>query len=357
MGLQLVDYRLPGRQGAEPWHLHFAAHAPDQLAPQVSHLTLLVNRKCVTVCRYCNLPLRLRDNMEVAEVYALLQEAAVLGVAHVELFGGEVTLRQDLFALIEYGNAIGLKLYVTTTGVGLSARQIERLAQADIADLAISLDSADPRIHDDLKSREGMHAAAVSAARQLKAAGARWLGSNTVVTKSNFRGLPALIDLVADLGMGGATLFFCQPIAEIGQGAPWLDAGEVRELIEEILPRCRHIARNRNIVLAVRPPMEEETGDRQTLYARAASGHYNALHGSPRRCEVADRLACVQPGGEVRLCNQPIAQFEPAAVVGNVRDASLSEVLSSEKARAFRRQAGQFEFCRYCTFDHGGGDG
>jgi len=350
--LRLVDYRLPGRHGADPWTLLFTAD-PDAAVPALpSHLTILANRKCVTVCRYCNLPLRLRDNMDLREVCAALQEAAVAGIEHVELFGGEITLRQDLFAVLSYGNALGLNLYVTTTGVGLTDDTVRKLAAADICDLAVSLDSADPAVHDELKHREGMHAAAVSTLRRLKAAGAPWLGINTVVTRLNVRGLPQLLALAAELGVGGVTLFLCQPVAEIGTVTGLLDETEVTALLTEILPACHAVARAHGIVLAVRPAIDEQPEPVEATLRRVARGEYNALFGTGGSCDVARRLVCVQPGGDVRLCNQPIVQFEPDAVVGNLGQQSLADIVASARAAAFRQRAGQFEFCKYCTFDH-----
>ncbi len=350
--LRLLDYRLPGRHGADPWTLLYTLD-PNATVPALpSHLTLLANRKCVTVCRYCNLPLRLRDNMDLRQVCATLQEAAVVGTEHVELFGGEITLRQDLFAVLDYGKALGLKLYITTTGVGLNDETVRKLAAAEICDLAVSLDSADAAIHDDLKQREGMHAEALATLRRLGEAGAPWLGLNTVVTRLNFRGLPELLALAAELGVGGVTLFLCQPVAEIGSVTGLLHASEVRELVREILPRCHAFAQSHAIVLAVRPAIDAEPLHADDTIERVARGEYNRLFATGQRCQVAQRLVCVQPGGDVRLCNQPVVQFEAEAVVGNLGKQSLADIVGSERAAAFRNRAGQFEFCRYCTFEH-----
>ena len=348
--LQLVDYTLPGRHHAAAWQLVYARDAAALPAP--SHLTIVANRKCVTVCRYCNLPLRLLDNMALHDVLAVLEEVAVLGTIHVEFFGGEVTLRKDLLLVLDYARHLGMQCDVTTTGVGPDDALLHRLSQAGVADLSVSLDAADPAVHDHLKDREGIHAAAVHAARTLVAAGAPWVGVNTVVTRANFRGLPALLQLVADLGLRGATLFLCQPIAEIGHATPLLDAAEVLELLEHIMPACRALAAQHGLALALRPPLDREPGPLQATAHRVGNGIYNPLFASAKPCRVVDKLVAVQPSGDVRLCNQPIWQFEPAAVVGNLAEAALAAILLSTRAAAFRAQAGHFDLCRYCSFDH-----
>jgi len=328
---------------------------PPLAAP--AHLTVLANRKCVTVCRYCNLPLRLRDNMTATEVFATLEEAAVLGTRHVELFGGEVTLRKDLYALVAFAGALGLKCDLTTTGVGLDDDALARLAHAGINDLSISLDSTRAEVHDHLKNRDGMFDAAVTAARALKRHGAPWVGLNTVLTRANWRDLPGLVDLCAELGLQGVTAFFCQPLAEIGQSTDLLHADEVRAFVEDVLPAARHRAERHRVVLHARPAIdaEAEGADEPTrahLYERVAAGTYTWLFESSAPCRIVEKLACVQPSGDVRVCNQPIVQFAPEAVVGNLAHATLAEILASETTARFRKRAGRFEFCRCCTFIH-----
>ena len=350
--LKLVDCVLPGRHGSSLWQLVYALDGTPLPAP--THLTIVANRKCVTVCRYCNLPLRLLNNMALHDVMALLEEVAVLGTQHIEFFGGEVTLRRDLPLVLAYARHLGLACDVTTTGVGPDDALLRLLAQAGIADLSVSLDSADPAVHDYLKNREGIHAAAVHAAKTLVQAGAPWVGVNTVVTRINFRGLPDLLNLVADLGLRGATFFLCQPIAEIGHATDLLHSDEVAELLQTILPRCHAIAADRGLKLAMRPPIDRETADPLQTAPRIASGIYNALFTQAEPCRVVDRLVSVHPSGDVRLCNQPIWQFEPEAVVGNVNSDALPTILQSAAAAAFRAQAGHWPQCRYCSFDHAG---
>lgn len=352
--LKLQDYRLPGRHGQELWWLEYSADPRATPLPRPTHLTLLANRRCVTVCQYCNLPLRLGSNMDLGEVMAALEEAAVLGTQHVELFGGEITLRKDLLLLLGLVRELHLQSDLTTTGVGPDRELLQALAQAGVGDLSISLDSAEAAVHDFLKNRQGMHAAATQAARTLVQAGARWVGVDTVVTRANFRGLPQLLEQVADLRLNGATFFLCQPIADIGNSDELLNDAEALELLTEVLPRCRQIAQDRGLKLAMRPPIDSEPGEKPDIARRIAAGTYNLLAAEGRRCQVTEQLVSVQPSGEVRLCNQPIWQFEPSGAVGNLREHSLAEVLRSEKARQFRDQAGQLPQCRYCSFDHGG---
>ncbi|MBI5609043.1 MAG: radical SAM protein [Deltaproteobacteria bacterium] len=347
------------RQGQ--WWLWTEVAQPGAPPPlRLEHVTLALNRRCVTVCRYCDLPLRLREDMPIARVFRVLEEVVALGGVSLELFGGEVTLRPDLIALLAHAKVLGLQTFVTTTGLGLSDKQLLDLARAGITDLSISIDSADPAVHDDLKGRPGMFDAAVRAASELKRLGAPHVGLNTVITPANFEVLPGVVRLSAQLGLAGVTMFLCQPVAEFGNATPLLDKAQSLKLIREILPEARRLGRELGVHVGVRPAIDTE-GDTgideacscsDATAARIADGEYSRIFDGSAPCRITEHLVSVRGDGSVRLCNQPVMQFDDSCSVGNVADASLVEILQSPRAAEFRQQAGTLPLCKYCTFDH-----
>lgn len=350
--LELRAGRWPQRDARLDWWLLAGPRQAEQQQPHVEHVTLVLNRRCVTVCRYCDLPLRLREDMPIERVWRVLEEVVALGAKSLEFFGGEVTLRPDLFVLLEHARALGLDTYVTTTGVGLSESQLTQLAQAGITDLSVSIDSADPAIHDNLKGREGMHAAAVHAARRLRALGASHVGLNTVVTPLNLAGLPGVVQLAADLGLAGVTMFLCQPVAEFGNATPLLDEAESLRLLTEIVPQCRALGEQLGVHVGVRPAVDKEADAPADVAKRIASGQYNRIFDGSAPCRMTGHLVAVRADGTVRLCNQPVMQFDDGMAVGDLADAPLVEILRSQRVAAFRAAAGTLDLCRYCTFDH-----
>ncbi len=350
--LALQDYRLAGRDGADPWWLLYRQRGHGRPLPVLQHITMVANRRCVTVCRYCDLPLRMKDSMTLREALAAIEETAVLGAVALEFFGGEVTLRGDLFSILAFAQRLGVQTFVTTTGVGLDDAELDRMVAAGIKDLSISVDAPSAEVHDDLKGREGMFAAATRAAKELKARGTDWVSFNSVVTRFNYQLLPGVVELAGELGLDGSTFFFCQPLAEIGNETPLLNEEEVSQLVNDILPRCREIAARVNVQLGVRPAIDLEACSHEQVAARVGSGTYCRIFETDEPCSIAKRIVAIHPGGDVRLCNQPVFQFKPDPVVGNLREMHLGEVLLSERAACFRREAGRLPDCRFCTFDH-----
>lgn len=348
----LVDYGLSGRDGADPWFLRYGLGPNVRAMPVIRHATVVVNRKCVTICRYCDLPLRIRRNMTLEEAFHVIEEAGVLGVDRMEFFGGEVTLRKDLFDLLAYSRRLGMQTFVTTTGVGLDDDYLRELAASRVTDISVSIDSAVPAVHDYLKNREGMHEAAVRAAVTLKRFGAPWVGLNSVIVGENYRQLPGVVELAADLGLQGAIFFFCQPVAEMGKRSEILSLDQARELLDEVLPACRRLAAERGVSLGVRPALDTVSTGGDDRARRVSEATYCSIFHTDDPCRVAGELVSVDPVGDVRLCNQPLMQFGSDSVVGNVKEASLAHILSSPAAAAFREGAGRFGECRHCTFDH-----
>ncbi len=351
--LEVSHARWPGRDGADPWWLRLQVRTADQpIFKKVEHVTLLLNRRCVTVCRYCDLPLRLRQDMPLQQVWAVLEEVAAQGATSLEFFGGEVTLRPDLLTILARAQELGLQTFVTTTGVGLDDTKLRSLARARIHDLSISCDAADPAIHDDLKSRQGMHAAALSAARGLRLHGAPQVGWNSVITPFNLDELPKVVELAGDLGLDGATFFLCQPVAELGNATPLLSRDQYRHLLQDVLPRCQELGRQRGVHVGIRPAIDREPTPPADLLQRLTEGTYNRIYATETPCRVVEHMVSIHAGGDVRLCNQPLMQFEDAAIIGNLTQHSLGQLFSSPAAQAFRANAGHLEACRFCTFDH-----
>lgn len=351
--LQLTQARWPGRDSADPWWLQLQVRpAGLPAARPVEHVTLLLNRRCVTVCRYCDLPLRLREDMPLRQVWSVLEEIAAQGATSLEFFGGEVMLRPDLLTILARAQELGLQTFVTTTGVGLDDTKLKALARARIHDLSISCDAADPAIHDDLKSRQGMHAAALRAAQGLRQHGAPQVGWNSVITPFNLDELPKIVQLAADLGLNGATFFLCQPVAELGNATPLLTREQYLHLLQDVLPHCHEVGRERGVHVGIRPAIDREPTPPSELLQRLSEGTYNRIYATPSPCRVVEHMVSLHAGGDVRLCNQPLMQFEADAVVGNLMEHSLQQVVSSAAAALFRARAGHFEACRFCTFDH-----
>ena len=175
-----------------------------------------VTQACDLACDHCRAdaqPARHPDELTTAEGKRLLDSASSFGDGQlVVLSGGDPLARSDLLELVEYGTERGLRMTLTPSGTAsLTPDIIDDLADAGIRRLALSLDGASAAAHDDFRGESGSFEQTVEAARAARDAGIP-VQINTTVCATTAGELPALRDLVADLGAVLWSVFFLVPV-------------------------------------------------------------------------------------------------------------------------------------------------
>jgi MoaA/NifB/PqqE/SkfB family radical SAM enzyme len=156
---------------------------------------------CNLSCRFCQ---SRRENgiMDRAAAHSILQGLTKQGLRKIHFSGGEIFRHPDVFDIIADACSMGLQVNLTTNATLLDKGKIRRLADAPVHGISISLDSADPAIHDGLRGQKGVFKAALKAAQYIAGIkkGRPRLRINTVVTAKNAVGLDALFSLIKTLG-------------------------------------------------------------------------------------------------------------------------------------------------------------
>ncbi|MEM4782495.1 MAG: radical SAM protein, partial [Halalkalicoccus sp.] len=174
-----------------------------------------VTQACALACDHCRAdahPERHPEELTTAEGKALLEDARGFGEGQlVVLSGGDPLTRDDLLELIEYGDALGLRMTITPSGTrSLTEERIDELADAGIRRMALSLDGASAASHDAFRGEESF-AETVAAADAARDRGLP-LQVNTTVCAATVEELPGIRDLVADLGAVLWSVFFLVPV-------------------------------------------------------------------------------------------------------------------------------------------------
>ncbi|WP_135363817.1 TIGR04053 family radical SAM/SPASM domain-containing protein [Halosimplex halophilum] len=175
-----------------------------------------VTQACELTCDHCRAdarPARHPDELSTAEGKRLLGQAADFGDRQlVVLSGGDPMKRPDLVELVDYGTDQGLTVSLTPSGTDeLDAGAIGDLADAGLKRMALSVDGATPERHDAFRGESGSFEATMRAARQAQQAGIP-LQINTTVCADTVEDLPAIRDVVADLGAVLWSVFFLVPV-------------------------------------------------------------------------------------------------------------------------------------------------
>jgi pyrroloquinoline quinone biosynthesis protein E len=174
-----------------------AIDAPMGLVAELTH-------RCPLQCPYCANPVSLHRSgaeLDTATWRRVLEEAAALGVLQLHFSGGEPTARKDLVELVQGAARVGLYSNLITSGVLLDAPLLERLAQAGLDHVQISLQDAEASNADSIGGFAGGHARKLAAAQIVRAAGVA-LTLNFVVHRQNVARVPGMIDIAEALGAG-----------------------------------------------------------------------------------------------------------------------------------------------------------
>lgn len=175
-----------------------------------------LTQACDLECDHCRAdaqPDRHPDELSTAEGKALLDRAADFGERQLVVFsGGDPCKRPDLVDLVDCGTDAGLTVTLTPSGTdGLTADTIADLADAGLRRLALSIDGGSAESHDAFRGESGSFEATVRAAEAARDLGVP-LQVNTTVCASTVADLPAIRDLVADLGAVMWSVFFLVPV-------------------------------------------------------------------------------------------------------------------------------------------------
>ena len=171
-----------------------------------------VTFRCQALCGFCPFNAKLQlwneygPELTTEEVISLADQMYDLGCVMSSFEGGEPLLRKDLPEILRHCGNLGFSVHMVTNG-GLLKRHAPRVAPlCDV--LTVSLDFPDRR--HDRERGPGIFDGAlegIRAAREFTR-----VTVNTVITRQNLHDLPALVELVEDLGAAGITF---EPVQNI----------------------------------------------------------------------------------------------------------------------------------------------
>jgi len=122
----------------------------DRYGRQVTYLRISVTDRCNLRCVYCMPPAGVEWQtpthiLRFEEIVKVVRQAADFGIREIRLTGGEPLVRRDLPDLVQRLAAIpGITDISLTTNGMLLLDQVERLAQAGLKRINVSLDTLDP---------------------------------------------------------------------------------------------------------------------------------------------------------------------------------------------------------------------
>jgi radical SAM protein len=169
-------------------------------------------RACDLACVHCRAeanPRRSADELMFEEAQALVQSVKAFGTPYplFILTGGDPAKRPDIFDIIAYARAEGLRVAMTPSATPLITRAaIQRFARAGLVRLAVSLDGKDAASHDGFRGVLGSFYHTLQILDWCAEVGLE-TQIHTTVTRHVLDDLPAIADLLSGRGIKLWALF------------------------------------------------------------------------------------------------------------------------------------------------------
>jgi heme b synthase len=275
-------------------------------------LTTGCNLRCIH-CRASATELMSPDDLNTHECFRIVDQLAPFAPFILVLSGGEPLWRRDVFDIARRAAGHGIRVALATNGTLVDEAMAERIRDAGIVRVSISLDGADAATHDAFRGHPGAFQAALHGIRCLQQVGVS-TQINTTVSRHNAHQLPEVLELAKRLKVDAFHLFLLVPVgcgltiaedqsvdgAEAERILNWfydrsLDSG--MELKATCAPQYYRIARQR------RAEARRAGGAVPDMMPHPNhSGQPAALHQMTRGCLAASAVCFISHLGKVQPC-------------------------------------------------------
>ncbi|MDO5082070.1 TIGR04053 family radical SAM/SPASM domain-containing protein [Arachnia propionica] len=354
---------------AHPHHGHAHGHAqgrpfgarPNLDFDQAPFIVIWeTTQACDLACKHCRAsaqPLRDSGELSTTEALQLLDDVRRFGRVVFVFSGGDAFKRPDIIELVRHGAEIGLRMAITPATTPLASRErLVELKEAGLTRLAVSLDGSNAEIHDEFRRVHGSFDHGIRILRQSQEIGLS-TQVNTVVRKGNIDDMPAMCELMTELGIVFWEVFFLVPM-----GRAKKDDVASAEEFETVFNQLYDLSRTAPFdlkataapqysrVVMQRKRAEARQGADTDLDVLTSGMHYSQQDGIGRARNVND--------GDGFMFISHVGDIYPSGFLpiraGNVRTDDIGEVYrNSDLFRTLRDRSqlkGKCGFCSYRSF-------
>ncbi len=223
--------RYGRKSGSLPSHL--LQFSEDKKPVVVWNCTRSCNLKCVH-CYSQSQCQSYEGELSTAEGMRLIDMLADFGAPVLLFSGGEPLIRKDLFELIEYATARGLRAVISTNGTLITPDAAARLKDFNLSYVGVSLDGTE-LVNDQFRGVEGAYARALSGIRACQDVGLK-VGLRFTINRRNTSEIPAMFDLIREEGIPRVCFYH---LVYSGRGSALVEEdlgyAEARRTVDQII--------------------------------------------------------------------------------------------------------------------------
>lgn len=288
------------------------------------------------------------EDLNYSECCGIIDQIAEYAPLILVLSGGEPLWRRDVFDLAQRAAGKNMRVALATNGTLVDEAMAQRIQDAGIQRVSISLDGADRVTHDTFRGHDGAFDAAIHGLKCLQALGVS-TQINTTVSNHNAHQLPDIMKLAQSLGVVAFHIFLLVPVGcglTIGEDQI-VDGEEAERILNWFYDRSLDVKMELKATCAphyyriVRQRRAEARRAGETL-AELPSHGMNAM---TRGCLAGQGVCFVSHRGEVFPCGYlPIA-------AGDLRKQTFRDIWeNAEIFHAFRETDTLEGKCGICEF-------
>jgi radical SAM protein with 4Fe4S-binding SPASM domain len=324
--------------GACPIHeLGLETVMPFSARPSAPYrLDLALTYRCNNNCAHCyNVEGRDLKELSTGDWKRILDRAWELGIPHIIFTGGEPTLREDLPELITHAERNGQITGLNTNARRLSdANYVEKLVEAGLDHVQITVESSEAEIHDQMVQTRGAFLQTIKGLKNALAS-PLYVMTNTTMLRANVHTIPATLDFLAETGVptiGLNALIYSGRGAVVGTG---LSESELTPLLKDARQKTG------------------AHGQRLIWYTPTQYCSFDpmALDLGVKGCTAALYNMCVEPDGSVLPCQ---SYYQP---LGNLLADEWDAIWNHDLAIQLRERKNLPQKCDGCALlvECGGG--
>ncbi|NLI82445.1 MAG: heme b synthase [Deltaproteobacteria bacterium] len=309
-----------------------------------------VTRTCNLACIHCRAAALDRPypgELATEECFKLLDDIASVGKPIIILTGGEPLLRPDIFEIAAYGNGKGFRMTMAVNGTLLTSEKAERMIDAGIQRISISIDGAGVESHDAFRRMPGAYEGALHGIRNARQAGLDFQ-INTTITQQNLHELPAIQELAVSLGAVAHHIFLLVPMGrgkEISEQA--ISAQQYEKTLHWFYEQKDKVPLQLKATCA--PHYYRILRQRAREEGKEVTMHTFGLDAMTRGCLGGTGFVFVSHVGQV----QPCGYLEINC--GNVRETHFKEIWENSQvfknlrdSKKYEGKCGRCEYIRVC---------
>jgi radical SAM protein with 4Fe4S-binding SPASM domain len=316
--------------------------------------------KCNLRCKHCYSNSGEPDEGELTTQQALnvVDQLADAHVTALAFSGGEPLTRKDFFEVARHASDRGLYVSLASNGTLLTKENVQKLKEAKVNYIDISIDGATAKTHDEFRGVPGAFDRAIVGLKNCVEADICACIATTV-GKNNMAELPAIIDLAEQFEVERFTYFNFIPA---GRGKDYADQDLSPQEREDVMRYLlnRMSGGCKTTILATAPQLARVAAQCQgpsgSGEVTMALAHMQTVKVTKKAVPLgefiggcgAGRLYCaISPQGDVRPC-----VFLPVDV-GNLKTRSFKDIwLNAPLFNAFRNRANLKGSCAVCDYKY-----